>query len=102
MIFIFKLFLCLLLTPIIGVGVIIVLLNFELNWQVVLYLLTALIVYVGMLYIVFAKTSKKANAKMLVNFIIHCFFSRMLPYIKHAIDVDACIDSGICSEKKCK
>lgn len=56
MIFIFKLFLCLLLTPIIGVGVIIVLLNFELNWQVVLYLLTALIVYVGMLYIVFAKT----------------------------------------------
>lgn len=55
MIFIFKLFLCLLITPIIGVGVIIVLLNFELNWQVVLYLLTALIVYVGMLYIGFCK-----------------------------------------------
>lgn len=29
--------------------------EFELNWQVVLYLLTALIVYVGMLYIGFCK-----------------------------------------------
>ena len=102
MIFIFKLFLCLLLTPIIGVGVIIVLLNFELNWQVVLYLLTVLIVYVGMLYIVFAKTSKKAKFIYVILFMIFMSMSRMLPYIKHAIDVDACIDSGICSEKKCK
>ena len=78
MIFIFKLFLCLLLTPIIGVGVIIVLLNFELNWQVVLYLLTALIVYVGMLYIVFAKTSKKAKFIYVILFMI---FMSMLALI---------------------
>lgn len=80
----------------------IVLLNFELNWQVILYLLTSGIVFVGLLFIVFAKTSKKAKFIFIFLFIILMLMSKMLPYIKHVIEVDACIDSGICSEKNYK
>ena len=84
------------------VGFSIVLLNFKFNWQVILYLLTAGIVFVGLLFIVFAKTSKKAKFIYVILFMIFMLMPKMLPYIKHVIEVDACIDSGICSEKRYK
>lgn len=100
--FVFKIIICSILFFIIGIGVVIVLLNFELNWQVILYLLTAGILFAGTLFTVFAKTNKKAKFIFTILFIIFMFMPRMLPYIKHIFDVDACIDSEICSEKNYK
>lgn len=95
-ILIIKMILCSFLTLLMGICVIIT--GQEINWQVVLYLLSAFFIVIGIWLLAFANPKNKEKIIFVFLLIIFLLLPNFLPYIKHQYDVDSCIDSGICPE----
>ena len=68
------------------------------DWQMMIFAIFSLFIIIGIWLISFIKTTKIVKIIYSILLILYIFMPYILPSVMKQIDIDICIDTGICAE----